>query len=73
MFILINNQLLRAANAEDINTDLSFKVSWICSVEKETSNKIRGFEAGQGRMFLMIFFHIPAKMRQLYYFRLVSR
>ena len=48
VFILINNQLLSTANAEDINTDyyVTNKVSWICSVQvgKETHNKIRGFD-----------------------------
>ena len=64
VIMLVNNQLISTANAKDINADLyyklnfSFKISWFCRVEvlNETRNKIRGFEPGLGRMFLMNFF-----------------
>ena len=65
MINLINNQLLSTADAKDINTDYYITNSSLASryygsvaleVGKETSNKMGGFETGQGRLFLMNFF-----------------
>ena len=63
VFILINKQLLSTANAKDINTDFYITNNTLASryhgssVEavKETSNKLRGFESGQVRIFLINF------------------
>ena len=55
VFTLINNQQLIIANAKNINTG-SYITNSTSSVGKETSNKTRGFEPGQGRILLMNFF-----------------
>ena len=65
VFILINNQLLSTTNAKDISTDhyitkrtlaSIYNESVAVEVGNEARNKIRGFEPGQGRMFLINFF-----------------